>query len=97
MAPRALQTNPQEDLSCIGGYGMQLIVARLPVPVNRWCVLPFSGGGYDSAYKFIVRAVAGDHILDPVVKRVRRLICSGQPRVAQDRSPPHREVRGVVG
>ena len=97
MTPGTLQPNPQEHLRGVGGDRMQLIVSRLPIPVDGGSVLPFTGGGDNSSDEFVVRAVAGDHVLDPVVKRVRRLVGSGELRVPQDRSPAHREVRGIVG
>ena len=92
----ALQAQAEEDLGGVGDRLVELIVAHLPVPVDGGGVLPFAGRRDDAADELVVGPIAGDHVADPFVEGVGRLLRPGQAGVAQDAAPAHREVGGVV-
>ena len=96
MALGALQAQAEKDLGSVGHWLVQLIVAHLPVPVDGGGVVPFAGGRDDAADELVVGPVAADHVAEPVVEGVGRLLGPGQAGVAQDTAPAHGEIGGVV-
>ena len=94
---RALQSQPEKDLRRVGRRLMKLVVARLPEPVDGRRIGPLATGGDDAADELVVGTVPRDHVLQPVVKGIRRPVGPGEVRVPQDRSPLHGEVSGIVG
>src|SRR5687768_8196025 len=97
VAAGALQTCSEEDLGGVRRDLVKLIVPRLPVPIDGRRVLPFSGRGNDAANEFVIGAVAGNVVLDPVVKGISCLVGPCQVAVAKDGAPAEREEGRIVG
>ena len=99
VAAGALQPQAEEHLGHVGRHLMQLVVAVLPVPVDRRRVLPFAGRRDDAADELVVRAGCGRSMsLIQLWNAYAAWFAPGEVASSAG-SLPHRmrEVRRVVG